>query len=425
MRDLTSTKREFTALGRRLYRGGPLSVSRAFRGVIDSGFGVWMREPWGLSNRGFFRPVQREFKTRKKPLALLNWPQPRRLGDTNYTFSPTIRLSCFPQQTNHSLFEFNSTGLYQTLTLKQPAATREAMVRNVLAERTLPGKSLAWLSSLSNLRVLCASVVTFLRNSEPQRHREQRGFTEKPVAGIDRLTRDYRFMERIFHTFNRESNTHRQSTSLNEFLSALFSTFSQTAGEVRSAGDIERSLQSEIRRFGVTSLSRDFAPVRPGFATTAVHNHFFASSPSMLTRFSSDRTVNEKTSQLQRTTNLHMHLDHQLLLAAKNAHGEREFHYAPNVFTTLALGFAAPKVSEVERVAQRISQFVSAPELTHIKRQQAMSEEMINALRGLRMSHKEPAPMPAPVMPSIEQLTSQVRTQLERELRIERERRGL
>jgi hypothetical protein len=76
-------------------------------------------------------------------------------------------------------------------------------------------------------------------------------------------------------------------------------------------------------------------------------------------------------------------------------------------------------------VAQRISQFVSAPELTHIKRQQAMSEEMINALRGLRMPQKESTPMPAPLMPSIEQLTNQVRTQLERELRIERERRGL
>lgn len=402
-----------------------MSINRAFRGVVESGFGVWIRAHWGLSNQSLFRPVPREFETQKKPFALLNWPQPRRSGDVNYTFSPTIRLSCFPQQTNHSLFELNTTGIYQTLTVKQSSEARDEVLRNVLVKEALHERSLNWLSSLCNLRVVGASLVTFLRNSELQRHTEHRGLTEKTVAGADRLTREYRFLERMFHSFNRESNTRSQSTRLKEFLSALFSTFSQTAGEVTQSRDVEKSLQSEIRRFGATSLRRDFALVRSAAVNTETHNHTLALQPSILTRFSNNGTTTEKTSQLQGTTNLHTRLDHRFLTSFDSVQGEGQLHYGPSAFTTLVLNFAAPKISETELVAKRISQLVSSPELTHIKRQPAMSEEMMNALRGLRTPHVEPKPVTVPVMPSIEQLTNQVRTQLERELRIERERRGL
>jgi hypothetical protein len=204
----------------------------------------------------------------------------------------------------------------------------------------------------------------------------------------------------------------------------LFSTFRQTAGEVTQSRDVEKSLRNEIRRFGATSFRRDFALVRSAPATE-IHNHSLALQPSILTRFSNSATTTEKTSQLQGTTNLHTRLDHRFLTSVDSVQGEGQLHYGPSAFTTLALNFAAPKISETELVAKRISQLVSSPELTHIKRQPAMSEEMMNALRGLRTPHVEPKPVTVPVMPSIEQLTNQVRTQLERELRIERERRGL
>jgi len=397
--DLTSTKREFTALARRLYRRGPLSVNRAFSGVIGRGFGIWIREHWGLSNPGWFRPVDRDFQTQKKPFALLSWPQQKRAGKTRYTFSPTIHLTCFPQQVNNSLFEVDATGTFQTLTLNQPAGPREEFVRNVLVE------------------------------------------------GIDHRTREYRLLDRIFH---------RQNTKLKEFLSSLFSTLSRTVGEVTRSRetersfwskeprfDSERSLQSEVQRISeATSFRKDFALVRSSSATSEVHNHFIALPPLILAGNSTRETADGKTvftgaltnlstsNHWRRTINLHPRLDRQFLitraLSAKDARAEGKSDFETNVFTTMALNFAAPKVSEMELVAQRISQFVSSPELTHIKRQQAVSEEMISALRGLRTPYVEskPAP-PPPVMPTIEQLTNQVRDQLERELRIERERRGL
>jgi hypothetical protein len=52
-------------------------------------------------------------------------------------------------------------------------------------------------------------------------------------------------------------------------------------------------------------------------------------------------------------------------------------------------------------------------------------QAVVNALRDLRTSQSETRPPAAPQLPSIEQLASQVSRQLERELRIERERRGL
>ena len=399
MEDLTSTKREFTALARRLYRRGPLSVNRAFSGVIGRGFGIWIREHWGLSNPGWFRPVDRDFQTQKKPFALLSWPQRNKAGETRYTFSPTIHLTCFPQQVNNSLFEVDATGTFQTLTLNQPAGPREEFVRNVLVE------------------------------------------------GIDHRTSEYRLLDRIFH---------RQNTKLKEFLSSLFSTLSRTVGEVTRSRetersfwskeqrfDSERSLQSEVQRISeATSFRKDFALVRSSSATSEVHNHFIALPPLILAGNSTRETADGKTvftgaltnlstsNHWRRTINLHPRLDRQFLitraLSAKDARAEGKSDFETNVFTTMALNFAAPKVSEMELVAQRISQLVSSPELTHIKRQQAVSEEMISALRGLRTPYVEskPAP-PPPVMPTIEQLTNQVRDQLERELRIERERRGL
>jgi hypothetical protein len=340
--------------------------------------------------------VEREFQTQQKPFALLNWPQPRRSAEANYTFSPTLHLTCFPQQTNNSFFELDSTEVLQTLTLKQQAGPRNETVRNVSVERALPENSLHWLSSLRNLRVLSASVVAFLRNSEAQRQ------TEK---GTDR-TREYHFLDRIFHTFNPESNTRQQSTGPKEFLSTIFSTFSKTVGGVRPSRDVKRILRSEMRwPAGAPSFGRDFVVMRPASATMELRNHFFRLPPAISTGNSNGETANKNT--------------------VSHVQGENKSHYGSNVFTTLALNFAAPRVSEAELVAKRISQFVSSPELTHIKRQQAISEETINALRGLRMPRVEPPPVTVPAMPSIEQLTNQVRTQIERELRIERERRGL
>ena len=118
-------------------------------------------------------------------------------------------------------------------------------------------------------------------------------------------------------------------------------------------------------------------------------------------------------------------MDQWLVMPRKGPQIDGEFRAAPNVFTATALDFAAPKAEETELVHQRISQFVSSPALTYAKRQQAMSEGIIQALRALQTPPEEPKRVAPPALPSIEQITSQVKMQLEHELRIERQRRGI
>jgi len=97
---------------------------------------------------------------------------------------------------------------------------------------------------------------------------------------------------------------------------------------------------------------------------------------------------------------------------------------APRFATTVVLDFVAPKKAAAERLDERIARFVSSPVLAYAKRQEQMSQGVIAALRDLQSSQTQPKPAPVPVMPTIEQLTNQVKLQLERELRIEKERRG-
>ena len=223
----------------------------------------------------------------------------------------------------------------------------------------------------------------------------------RATAIRDRVRREFSFAER---------------THVRELLSSLFSTFRQTINGRTLHAKLQRQAQShkESSHFFLST----FAPLREKtFVTHGAHNHF--TSVSDLKFFSNRRTDFQ-------TTDLQQHQHHNwLLLRSSNSQKTDESHVAQNTFTTLSLNFAAPNTSETELVQQRIAQFVSVPALTYAKPQKEMSENIVQALRELRTVEQEPQRVAAPVLPTIEQLTSQVKTQLERELRIERERRGL
>jgi hypothetical protein len=122
---------------------------------------------------------------------------------------------------------------------------------------------------------------------------------------------------------------------------------------------------------------------------------------------------------------MHHRLDHSFLIANKRVELDGNEYSIPKSVTIVALNFVSPKVSEVELLNRRVAHFVSTPALTFAKQQQETSEGLIRALHDLRTSQSEPRTVATPVIPSIEHLTSRVKSQLERELRIEKERRGL
>ena len=210
-----------------------------------------------------------------------------------------------------------------------------------------------------------------------------------------------------------------QQTRVSELLSSLFSTFGNTVREIARSTYRERDFHAKTQsskesRKETTSFLSTFAPLRENtVAITRALNQF--THVSALTLFTSSQTTNSD----------HHHHDRWRVLRSRDTGREGESSSTTNVFTTLSLNFASPKVSETELVQQQIARFVSSPELTYPKRQQAMSDGIVQALRSIKTPDQEPKRVAAPALPSIEQITNQVKTQLERELRIERERRGL
>lgn len=239
--------------------------------------------------------------------------------------------------------------------------------------------------------------------------------TFAPTIRLTTDRTDFKFdSTRIFQTLNvRDAGaasralTHKTSstyqTKISEIFSSIFSTFGRTVREITRSTYRERELHAK------TQSSEETASFLRTFAATRAFTHV-----SELKLFTSSKTNNS-----------HQRQDRWLLLRSKDTEREIESPSTTNLFTTLSLNFASPKVSEAELVHQQIARFASSPELTYPKRQQAMSEGIVQALRSLRTPEPEQKRVAPPVLPSIEQITSQVKTQLEREIRIERERRGL
>jgi hypothetical protein len=237
---------------------------------------------------------------------------------------------------------------------------------------------------------------------------------------------DFKFdSTRIFQTLNvrgakastntvtREfSSTHQ--TKISEILSSLFSTFGKTVREITRSTYREREFHAKTQSSKETaSFLRTLASLRDNTVTATRAFTHISELKLFTNRLTSSKTTNS-------------HQDRWLLLRSKETEREVESPSTTNLFTTLSLNFASPKVSETELIHQQIARFASSPELTYPKRQQAMSEGMVQALRSLRTPDPEPKRTAAPaLLPSIEQITNQVKTQLEREIRIERERRGL
>ena len=319
-----------------------------------------------LTKSGWFRPVARDYRKQKQEFVLLHQSSSRSAGDVTFTFSPTIRLTCVSRYTDRTDFKFDTARIFQTLNVE--------------------------------------------------------GSGQQLVTGTDAVIREF---------------SSAQRTKVRELLSSLFSTWGSTVREITRSRTHERisPAKAQRRKENPEVFLRAFAPLREKFsvATSRVLDRFTHISELKLftNKVESSRTSNShqitnfhQTGNSHQTTSSQQRHDRWLLLHSKNTKREVESPSTTNVFTTLSLNFASPNVSETELVHQQIARFVSSPELTYAKRQQAMSDGVVQALRDLRTPDPEPKRMAPPALPSIEQITSQVKMQLERELRIERERRG-
>ena len=208
--------------------------------------------------------------------------------------------------------------------------------------------------------------------------------------------------KRVFNFLNNSVTRVMRSSGLQERLTSLFSTV------FHNTKSITRSLVKTLRE----KPGGVFLPTRPAEPSNSSEQ-----PPIFEGRSHSDEWL--------KTTHMNHRLDHSFLIANRRVELDGNEYSIPKSVTTVALNFVSPKVSEAELLNRRVAQFVSTPALTFARQQQETSEGLIRALRDLPTSQSEPRTVAPPVIPSIEQLTSQVKSQLERELRIEKERRGL
>ena len=398
--DLRSTKKGLIGV-RRFCEPRSLSTASSFRGAIESGFTEWIRNHWRFSQPGRRQPASTDFFKRKNPFALLRWPRARRVGVVNYTFSPTLTLSCSFDKISNAIFESDGNRIFQSVTLQmntQNAAGERSLgpsfgrgpgersrVRTINREPRRDGTLL-----LLNLNRLNSSEINHLSSSEMNR------------LSSSEMVRNI-WSWRAF------------SDSLPHMLSSAVVTILRSAeGRTIFLNRKASGRHSELAQLPGIRYERE------GSATFTLGS-ILAGPLSVFASASAPRTT-LSLSLLEKTRMAH-DFKHSFSMGLQQIrHG---LSSAARSFTSLSLNFAAPGSADAEVLNKQIAHFVSSPALTYAKRESMLSESVVKALREFQTVQNERSVVATPQLPSIENLTRQVREQLERDLRIEKERRGL
>ena len=223
------------------------------------------------------------------------------------------------------------------------------------------------------------------------------------VAPGERITRELRRETTLERGANALLRVIKQAASINQRNSSSTTTINEQHVHVQFVGN----------RNVVAPTPAHLTTTHPNFA-------FHRNRTSPLTnRFWSTAIANVN----KELTNFYRSSDNSFLIQRKLSTSRLANTSA--FFTTVSLNFAVPKLTDVEKINQRIAHFVSSPALTYVKTQPTPNETLIQTLRELRTQAPQQKPQAVMQMPTIEQLTNQVKTQIERDIRIERERRGL
>lgn len=360
--DLTSTRRGLTRVTSR-FRGLRYTCTPTpLKGAIQPAFNAWIRNHWSLSTLGWFRPVAKDLYKQKSPDEPVRWTHPHRVGLTGYTFSPTIQLTCFSGNSNNTLFEIYGARIFQSLTMQL-----------IDSAETKAGRL-------------------------PDDSREEGIRVSQSLVFVDGTGGDANL---------RRQHLGVKTTRVQELVSSLFSTV------FRNMTGVTRSL---------VTLLRTGSAVNEGWKVSG-NGRLEVTRPTrgMLM----EGLVTKPSADWFRATPAVRRLMKTFLMLRRAFHNAGEPSLVARFFPTMALKYRNAEVAEADVINHRIARFVSSPVLTYAKREKGFSEEVMHALRELRAAQMDQKPVVLPQLPSIENLTNQVRTQLERDLRIERERRGI
>jgi hypothetical protein len=115
---------------------------------------------------------------------------------------------------------------------------------------------------------------------------------------------------------------------------------------------------------------------------------------------------------------------HSFLALLHNSNFSGGFVSPAQLIPDVSRQFTVSRSSGPDAMARQIQYFGAPPNLSYVKRESPQLQQLVSTLKEARTAPTQ-VRTPAPEFPSVAQLTTHVRQELERELRIERERRGL
>jgi hypothetical protein len=435
VRDIRSTKNGLSKSIRRFRKPIDLRSNGALRVVLDPGFSGRLGTHWRFLGARLFQPVRLNFRQPGNPFAQLRWPQQHQSQSANYAFFSRIQLT-FPLAPINTVFLKTNTSNFQS-------SSRFETVQNPAVERTKTSVfATEFWSTLfhfgNRLRVIA-------RRSGDGRDRlgqaSRRAREQTPLTGEQSFLsgepgRQPVGVDRAIQAGTSASQTgttlvFRERERLSEKLSGILHTW--TYGErsrsraplfvtlPRTVQRLSEFLNSETARFSSSHYESEKLAggrsVVPGRMRVLLRSLL---DPSRLARTVLPLQINLKSIHTVQPAESRQSFLRQNLVSEFR----QLFASQKNSYMNVNQQFAASKGASAEMSARQVQYFGPSIDFSYARTEQPQLQNVVNALREMRPSQNEMKTQ-TPTLPSIAQLTSQVRQELEREIRIERERRGL
>jgi hypothetical protein len=412
------------------------SLRRDVTTIIRPDFNDWIGARW-RAGTGLFKAALLSFQTPAAQFGQISWPQQPRANKSHFLFAPSIQLT-FNSYPFSNVFSESHTRNTSHRTISGPVFDVRNLLNFSRARNTFNFHSASFATSAQVF--LARQYWPTLFGVKGQLHSPgSRVAGSAPQATTNSTTALHAtesFFEHLGGMLSSRSVTRHSETTARptlitisssvrhwtQFLSNLLhrSTEHRHAAKSNHVRNVTNQTSFNLERLFVNEnhshesrreVREQLLSVRNGINQSIFRN--FIDAALSFRSWVHIRTIDEATHSRQ---TFQKQLNNQFLL--KQSLEERSF---ANVVQKFAVSKSS---SNSETMARQVQYFGPPPDLTYAKNESPQFQQLVTALRDFRPAQNE-IKAPAPQFPSIAQLTGQVRQELERELRIERERRGL
>ena len=412
------------------------SLRRDVATIIRPDFNDWIGARW-RAGTGLFKAALLSFQRPAAPFGQISWPQQARGSKSQFLFAPSIQLT-FNSYPISNVFSESHTRNTSHRTISGPLFDVRNLLKSSRASNTFNFHSASLATSAPVF--LARQYWSTLFAVKGQLHSPGSRVAGSAIQATTHNTNAQHATESFFEhlrvmlssgSVTRHSETTARPTLITisssvrhwtQFLSNLLrrSTEHRHAAKSNHVRNVTNQTSLSLERIFVNEnhshesrreVREQLLSVRNGINQSIFRN--FIDAALSFRSWEHIRTVGEATHSRQI---FQKQLNNRFLL--KQSLEERSF---ANVVQKFAVSKSS---SNSETMARQVQYFGPPPDLTYAKNESPQFQQLVTALRDFRPAQNE-IKAPAPQFPSIAQLTGQVRQELERELRIERERRGL